>query len=161
MKPVDYVPILNAYYQGQGFPPFQWSIFEDSPWTPLKKPLKECNVALHTSGGVTRKDQNPFHPLAFNDLSFRIIPVDTPVNELIISDLYYDHDNADRDINIIFPLERFRELKTEAYFKKFSLAVSGPNGRIYRRTALIQEAVPRMVARLKEAEVDIFILSPC
>jgi hypothetical protein len=30
------------------------------PWTPLAKPLSECNVALFSSAGIALKDDQPF-----------------------------------------------------------------------------------------------------
>ena len=160
MSPINYVPLMDTYYQGQGFSPFKWSIYDTSPWAPLRKPLKECKVALHTSGGISRSDQIPFNPLSYNDLSFRLIPKDSQVDEFVINNLYYDHDDADKDINIIFPIERFRELENESYFREFVFAISGPNGRIYKRTALMEEVVPQILAKLKEAAVDVLFIIP-
>jgi len=159
MSPIDYVPIMDAFYQGQGFPPFRWSVYETSPWTPFDKPLGKCRVALHTSGGVSRKDQTPFDPWSYNDLSYREIPKDTPVEELVINDEYYDHTDADKDINCVFPIERFRELEREGFIGEMApMTISGPNGRLYKRTALQQEVVPEIVGKLKQAKVDVFFL---
>ena len=161
MSPIDYVPILDAYYQGLGFTPYRWSVNETSPWTALEKPLEDCRVALHTSGGVSRRDQEPFDPLSYNDLSYREIPKDTLVEELVINDAYYDHTDADKDINCIFPIERFRELEKEGCIGELApMTYSGPCGRLYRRTALQQEVVPEIVGKLKQAKVDLVFLVP-
>src|SRR3972149_6374441 len=32
----------------------------DTPWAPLTKPLSQCRMALVTTGGVHRRDQQPF-----------------------------------------------------------------------------------------------------
>lgn len=160
MCPVDYVPIMNSFYQGQGFPPYRWSVHETSPWTNFKKPLEKCRVCLYTSGQVSRKDQPPFDPLSYNDLSYREIPKDTPVEELVINDDYYDHSDADKDINCVFPLERFGELEVEGYIGELApVTISGPSGRLYKRTALQQEVVPEIVSKLKKAEVDVVFLT--
>jgi len=158
--PIDYVPLMNTFYQSQGFPPYQWSVYKTSPWTPFNKPLEKCRVALHTSGGISRKDQPPFGPWSYNDLSYREIPKDTSAEELVINDAYYDHSDADKDINCVFPIERFRELEKEGYIGELApMAYSGPNGRIYKRTTLQQEVVPEIVAKLKKAKVDVFFLT--
>ena len=159
MSPIDYITLMNAHYQSQGFSPYRWSVYETSPWTPLKKPLEQCRMALHTSGGVSRKDQPLFDPISYNDLSYREISKDTPVADLVISDAYYDHSDADKDINCIFPIERFRELEAEGYIGELApTAYSGPSGRIYLRTALQQEVVPEIVGKLKQMEVDVLFL---
>jgi hypothetical protein len=38
MVPVNYVTGLDEMYQGMGFPPYKWSQFDSSPWTPFKSP---------------------------------------------------------------------------------------------------------------------------
>ncbi len=159
MSPIDYVPIMDAFYQGQGFPAFRWSVYETSPWMPFGKPLEKCRVCLYATGQVSRKDQPPFDPLSYNDLSYREIPKDTPVEELVITDDYYDHSDADKDINCVFPIERFRELEKEGYIGQLApMTISGPSGRLYKRTALQQEVVPEIVSKLKQAEVDVVFL---
>jgi D-proline reductase (dithiol) PrdB len=47
------------------------------------------------------------------DLTCREIRASIPVNELTITHDYYDHEDADRDINVVFPIERLRELESE------------------------------------------------
>ncbi|MBU2548945.1 MAG: hypothetical protein KKB20_11065, partial [Proteobacteria bacterium] len=82
MSDIEYVRCLNQMYQSQGFPPYRWSEYQDSPWTPFEKPMKQARIALVSSGGVFRDDQEPFDPWAVNDLSFREIPKDTPFERL-------------------------------------------------------------------------------
>ena len=69
MKPVDYVSGLNEMYQSQGFPPYSWSEFDSSPWTPFQKSLDQTCLALISSGGIFKHDQEPLDPWAVNDLS--------------------------------------------------------------------------------------------
>jgi hypothetical protein len=64
VEPIAYVARLNELYKSQGFPPYQWSVYESAPLTLLSKPLAHCRVALLTSGGVSRKDAAPFNPQA-------------------------------------------------------------------------------------------------
>ena len=107
MKRLNYVEITRSAFPDQ--PPYQWTENASAPWTAIVKPLKESRVALISSGGVYRKDQVPFDPEK-NDLTFREIPVDTEMKDLRISHNYYDHRDADKDPNCVFPLERMREL---------------------------------------------------
>ena len=51
------------------------------------------------------------HPIG--DYSFRRVPSDALPSELEIHQLKYPTFGADRDINVIFPLERLRELRDE------------------------------------------------
>ena len=47
------------------------------------------------------------------DPTYREIERDTPVEALMITHDYYDHRDADRDINIVFPIQRLAELAEE------------------------------------------------
>jgi len=51
------------------------------------------------------------HP--FGDFRFRRVPSSSRHEDLIIHQLKYPHDDADLDINVIFPIERLQELVTE------------------------------------------------
>jgi D-proline reductase (dithiol) PrdB len=161
MEPIRYVERLNAFYRSQGFPPYQWSVYDTAPLTSLPKPLPRCRVALLTSGGVSCQNMPPFNPLARNDLRVDAIPQDTPADFFVINDAYYNHQDADRDINCIFPLERLRELADEGMISAVAPHhYSGFMGRTYTRTAVLTDAAPALARRLKHEEVDIFVLVP-
>ena len=55
----------------------------DTPFTPLAKPLSECTVALVSTAGVARNDDRPFDQDGerrnpwWGDPSFRVIPLGT------------------------------------------------------------------------------------
>jgi len=157
MKYIQYVDVTRAIFPDQ--PPYQWTENISAPWTPIVKPLAESRVALISSGGVYRRDQPPFKPDK-NDLTFREIPADTEVSELRISHDYYDHSDAEQDINCVFPLERMRELTAEGYIGSLSEVHFTFMGRIFRKTALLSEMIPCLIARLKSLGVDLAFLVP-
>ncbi len=161
MKPIAYVDRLNAFYRSRGFPPYQWSVYETAPLTPLRKPLNQCRVALLTSGGVSRKDAPPFDPLARNDLRVDAIPAETASAHFQIHDDYYNHGDADRDINCIFPLDRLRELAAEGVVGSVAPHhYSGFMGRTYIRTAVMTQAAPALARRLADEAVDAVVMVP-
>ena len=85
---------------------------EKLAWTPLTKPLSDCTVALVTTGGVHRRNQEPFDVMKHDgDWSLREIPWDTPTKDLTITHTHYNHLDADQDINCMFPIERLPELQ--------------------------------------------------
>ncbi len=87
---------------------------EDIPWAPLMKPLREVCVAMVTTAGVHLKSQSPFNMEdPDGDASFRAFSTDVDKDELTITHKYYDHSAADRDINVVLPIDRLRELKDE------------------------------------------------
>jgi D-proline reductase (dithiol) PrdB len=161
MEPIAYVARLNEFYRSQGFPAYQWTINESAPLTPLAKPLSECRVAMLTSGGVSRKDTPPFHPQARNDLRLDAVDRDTAADFFVISDDYYNHSDADRDINCIFPIERLRELAAERVIADVAPHhYSGFMGRTYTRSAVINDTAPALARRLRDESVDAFVLVP-
>ena len=114
-----------------------------------------------TSGGVSGKGAPLFDPLARNDLRLDAIDAQTSPHSFAISDSYYDHQDADRDINCIFPLERLRELAADHVIGEVaSHHYSGFMGRTYIRSAVVNEAAPALAARLRDESVDAFVLVP-
>jgi len=84
------------------------------PFTPLSKPLPECRVSLITTTEVHLDDQEPFDTAsALGDSSYRAVPSGVDVSCLRIAHTHYPHDRADADVNVIFPVERLRELAEE------------------------------------------------
>ena len=84
------------------------------PLAKLQAPLSECRVAFLSTSGVQLKGSLPFdtvHPIG--DYSFRRVPSEADVSELEIHQLKYPTFGADRDLNVIFPIERLRELRDE------------------------------------------------
>lgn len=161
MKPIDYVASLDAMYQSQGFPPYRWSHYDSSPWCPFEKPLGDARLALVSSAGIFRDDQEPFDPWAVNDLSFRRIPVDTPRERLRLHHNYFDHRDALKDLNCVFPAQRLKELEQHGHIGGLANeAITLGMGRLYKRTALQQETVPRIVEALQKQGVDAALLVP-
>ncbi len=84
------------------------------PLARLAKPLTQTRLAFVSSAGVQPKGTMPFdvvHPVG--DYSFRRVPADAAPTELEIHQLKYPTDGAHRDLNVIFPIERLRELAAE------------------------------------------------
>lgn len=84
------------------------------PLAGLRKPLSEARLTLISSCGVHAKSDSPLdvcHP--FGDFRFRRVPSRLRHQDLIIHQLKYPHDDADADINVIFPIERLQELVSE------------------------------------------------
>jgi D-proline reductase (dithiol) PrdB len=84
---------------------------EQVPWTPFRRSLAEATVSLVTTSGTHLAADHPFD-LA-GDATFRVIPGTADADDLTISHLAYDSRDALRDINLVFPLQRLRELEAE------------------------------------------------
>jgi len=81
------------------------------PMASLSVPLKSAKISFVSSCGVHLKKDPPMdvsHPLG--DFTFRRVPSSASHDDLVIHQLKYPHDDADLDINVIFPIERMQEL---------------------------------------------------
>lgn len=133
------------------------------PWARLRMPLQQAVVALVTTAGVHLRSQPPFDmDDADGDASFRELPAEVGRSALAITHKYYDHSAADRDINVVLPLDRMRELVARR-------RVGGLADRCYsfmghidgRRLAeLVGDTAPGVARRLRADGVDAAFLTP-
>lgn len=136
---------------------------KDIPWSPIRKPLSECKVALVTTAGVHHRDQKPFDMNDRDgDPTFRVIDISRPVEDLMITHDYYDHSDADKDVNIVFPVQRLMGFKSAGYIGNLSENHFGFMGHIVGRhiETLIRETAPDVARRLLNDNVDIVLLTP-
>lgn len=132
------------------------------PLARLAKPLKECSVCLVSSCGVHLRSDRPMdvaHP--FGDFTLRRVPSEALQDELIIHQLKYPHDDADRDINVIFPIMRLQELARERVIgglTKNFFSFIGYNMDPEKFEATVAEDVARAVE--EEERADLVLLAP-
>ena len=131
------------------------------PLAKLKKPLSECRVAFLSTSGVQPKGTLPFdtvHPIG--DYSFRRVPSEADVAELEIHQLKYPTFGADRDLNVIFPIERLRELRDEGVIGELNAhhyTFIGYNMDPVQLEATLAEQVAEALAN---DEVDVALAAP-
>ncbi len=136
---------------------------EGTPWTPATRLLKDSKVAIVTTSGVHLKDQRPFDMEDHDgDPSFREIDINRPLDDLMITHDYYDHSDADKDINIVFPVERLTEFRRWGLIDGIADKHYSFMGHIdgHHIKTLINDKAPEVAKRLKEDDVDIVILTP-
>jgi len=133
------------------------------PWAHLAKPLSESVVALVTTAGVHLKSHEPFDmDDPDGDPSFRAIPSGARGDDLVITHKYYDHSAADRDINVVLPLDRLRELLAEKRIGGIGPFAYGFMGNIdgpHLRT-LVETTAPEVARLLKQDGADAAVLTP-
>jgi D-proline reductase (dithiol) PrdB len=126
------------------------------PWTPLHRLVSDATVTLVTTSGVHLRRDPPFNPNS--DSSFRIIPADARPGDLAITHQAYDRGDARRDINLVFPLQRLRELAAAGVIGRLAPEHYG-FGLVDRGAALIGPG-REVAARLHDANVDLALLVP-
>lgn len=129
-------------------------------WTPFRKPLSECRVALVTTGGVHRKDQSPFDLLEpHGDWSYREIPDDTLSTELVASHSHYDTRDANKDINVMFPIDRLHELQQEGFIGSTAPVHFGFMGFIPNPQPLLETTAKEVARKLVEQGTDAVLMT--
>ncbi len=161
MEPIKYVDALDQYYGSLGNPPYRWTVNDSAPLHRLEKKLTDATVALLTSGGISQCSMPAFDPDARND--HRLDAIDNGVDSQTfqIHDSYYDHRDAESDLNCVFPIDRLRELASAGEIGQVASRMwSGFMGRIYNRTKLMEESAPAFIEKLRQDEVDILVTGP-
>jgi len=150
-------------------------VYEDGPFTPLAKPLKQTHLALITSTGhfVAGDDPQPFgvEDMTQEEAIERIseftgsepqlshIPVDAPGEQLRVRHGGYDIRGAQADHNTVLPLGRLRELADDGVIGTLQpLAYSFVGATA--QTRLIKQSGPRWLAIFKEREIEAALLVP-
>lgn len=133
------------------------------PFARLARPLRESAVALVTTGGVHLRSDPPFDmDDPDGDPSYRVIPVDAPRERLTITHKYYDHAAADRDLNVVLPLDRLRESHAAGRIGGLAPRVYSFMGHIDGRhlRTLIERTAPDVAARLAADGAEAVVLTP-
>jgi D-proline reductase (dithiol) PrdB len=86
--------------------------FETRPWV-AGPPLNQRRVAIVTTAGLHGRRDRPFQGV--KDDYYRVIPGDVRADELVMSHLSsgMDRTGYQRDWNVVFPLDRLREMVDE------------------------------------------------
>jgi D-proline reductase (dithiol) PrdB len=154
--PVQYVEMMDYY--SRELPPTPWVESVGVPWTPLTKPLAECRIMMLASAGVRRREEPPFQPA--NDLTFRLIPAMANVADLAPSHPAPIRRPGEADLNVVFPLERLRELQAEGVFHALTphhVSILGP---IRKFRELHYEMAPAIAAQARAERADLMLFVP-
>lgn len=139
------------------------NVSADVPWTPMSRSLTDCTVCLITTGGLHLKTDKPFNmDDPQGDPTFRSIPATVTQAELTITHNYYNHADADRDFNILLPLDRVRELAASGVLGgvapthySFMGHIDGPHV-----ATLENEILPALIERIQSERPDFVFLTP-
>ena len=147
-------------YIKKKYPPFEYTVFNNTPVTPLTKPLDECKLALLTTGGLHLKTDTPFDTKFIEgDCSYRILPDNVKHEDIMVTHESYDHKFINDDLNCVFPIDRMREFVEEGKIKSLSEEHYCFMGHIYVTGPLLVNAW-KAGKRLKKLGVDIAFLTP-
>jgi D-proline reductase (dithiol) PrdB len=146
---------------------------ETATLTPLAKPLAEARIALVTSGGFHKAEDEPYgpgdtpeeqarHQHAFLERhpTLRVIPKDYPRDKIRVSHPSYDQSAVRKDINVLFPLDRLLELEKEGVVGELADENVSYMGVVKNIKAIGEELMPAIADVLRGQSVDAAVLSP-
>ena len=129
-----------------------------TPFVRPKKPLRECRLALVTTGGVHLPEQTRFDiddPLG--DVSYREIPYDA--TDLTWTHAYHLPDEGS-DLDAVFPLWTLRGLVEEGVVGELNGRHFSFMGAIHDLGPLEGETAPEVAEELAGDGVDAVLLTP-
>jgi D-proline reductase (dithiol) PrdB len=163
--PIPYMARTRAYYQALGYDePYRWAHFEDVPFAPLRKPLKDCRIGLVTTAvpyDPARGEQGPGAPYnaaaKFHRAYARSIEGDPDVR---IAHVTYDRTHTTAtDPNSWFPLAQLKRAASAGRIGGVSPRFYGaPTTRSQRST--LERDAPDILAAMRDDGVDAAVLVP-
>jgi D-proline reductase (dithiol) PrdB len=130
--------------------------FATRPWV-SGPPLSERRVAIVSSAGLVLRGEMPFRG---RDPDFRVIPGETPPDQLLLShiSINFDRTGFQEDWNVVFQLDRLNELAAGGIIGSVAQTHYSFMG---ATDPVLMEPYAREVAgRLKGDRADAVILSP-
>jgi D-proline reductase (dithiol) PrdB len=136
---------------------------EEIPWAEVSKPLNQSKIAVVTTAGLHHRSQEKFDMCdPHGDPSFRVLDTATIEKDCTITHDYYDHRDAELDLNVVFPIARLKEMQASGFIgalaeRHFSFMghIEGPH-----IDTLVGETAPRVAAMLNQDRVDAVLLTP-
>ncbi len=131
------------------------------PFTPFDGDLSKTTVALVSAAGVHLEEQEPFNIAdELGDLGYRIIPEDVDSSRLMVTHHHYDHSDADNDINVVFPIDALRDLKTEGFIRGVAKKHVGYMGYTMQLKAMYEGTAREIANEIdKGSRADLVVLT--
>ena len=130
--------------------------FATRPWV-VGPPLAERRLAIVSSAGLVVRGEDPFRG---RDPDYRAIPATAAATDLLCShiSINFDRTGFQEDWNVVFPLDRLRELAADGAIG--SLAQTHYSFMGATDPVQMEPHARELAGRLKQDRVDAVILSP-
>lgn len=131
-------------------------VYTDSRWTDAP-PAAEMRLALITTAGLSRRSDDTFRPGAAD---YRVIPADADSSDIIMSHVStnFDRSGFQQDINVVFPIDRVRELAAEGKIgsvARFHYSFMGAT-----EPEKLEDKARELAGLLKEDQVNAVLFTP-
>lgn len=153
------VPLVAALWSGtrRGF--------GDPSFAPLTRPLPQAILGLVTTGGVHHRDQPLFKGKEESppgDGTWRRLDLTRPRESFTLTHDWYDHRDAERDLNLVLPADRLREFASEGIIGALHATAVGLMGHVEGKEELRLEleTAPAVAGLFRQEGVDAVLLVP-
>ncbi len=155
MPRLDRLPQINR----NNLLTFPAQVNDTAPFVTPGKPLAACRLAIVTTAGLHRRGDRPFGP---GDQTYRVIPSDTPAEEIVQShtSLGFDRTAIMRDLNVTFPIDRARELVARGELGGLAPNFYSFMGALRDAARVEGETGPEVGRRLRDEGADVALITP-
>ncbi len=139
---------------------------DETPWTPLTKPLSECKVALVSSAGIHLKTDETFdydrerRQPTWGDPTYREIPRSAGQDDCLYTHLHIDTGFLAKDRNVAFPVDIFTAFEEEGKIGSLADILYSTMGYTPNYNPLLKETAPLMAEKMHAEGVDAVFLFP-
>jgi D-proline reductase (dithiol) PrdB len=128
---------------------------------PLRRPLAQTTVALVTSAALTQPGQPPMDgPNIEGDYTIRLLDIDMPTAELRIWHTHFDLAAALEDINVVYPIDRLKELAADGTIGGVASPAVSFMGYFSNVFRIRDEVAPAVVDAVLRSGADAALLVP-
>ena len=130
-----------------------------TPFSSLQVPLAQAKLGLVTTAGVyLKREQSPFRgELIEGDPGCRELPLDVTADRIAFGDEHFSHEPAQRDWNVVFPVDRLRALVEAGRIGGIGALLS-ISGYVTNAKELFEGPVQAVVAALEHAGCDAVVV---
>ena len=134
-------------------------VHHDTPWTPPSGPVSTLRLALVTTAGLHARGDRPF---TVDDPTFRVIPGAAQPSDLVSSQtsIGFDRTGQTRDLNVVFPIDRVRELAESGELGGLAPHHYALLGAQSDSTRVAAESGGELARRLHEDGADVVLITP-
>jgi len=128
------------------------------PWTPPKKPLSECRVAIVTTAALHLVGDEGYAP---DDPSYRVLPAER--RDLVLGHWSpnFDRSGFVADLDVVYPIDRLAELAAQGVIGSVAprhYAFAGNQEDTL--TGIRLDHGPAVARQLLDDDVDVVLLTP-
>lgn len=166
MEYVHYIDKTHEYYRKLGYTKsYNYAQNEDIPFTPLKKALTECRVAIVSTAQFVMLDAegNDLEPVRMSGTNeVEVFPIASDWPAARIRSASEDHDRFQtemKDIDAFFPITRLNEFVREGVLGSLAREFfrTLPN---YSHRKTTEVDGPEILLRCRDQRVDAVVLCP-